>query len=229
MKRLLTRLWIAGLAWLACAGLAHAEATWTYTTHATPLAVSPEAPGSGGLILTSQTVESAPTTGPGPSGIVATTVLGSISTGTDHYTADHATYSVDVNVKDVNSGQVKTFTFNGNFSGTFSATTGAQIVHQLQDPVTGLFSDTALVSQTKTIAGNEYTVTLDPHVIVGNLGSLPASVGGFISVVSADGSGTSGSTGDVKSTPEPSTMVLSLLGASALGVAAIRRRLRRQG
>jgi hypothetical protein len=220
MKRLVTRFLVAGIAWLGYAASAHADPTWTYTTLASPLAIAPDVPG-GGLVLTSQSTPSAPTTG--GSQIVATTVIGSVSQGTDHYT--NAGYSVDINVKDFDSGLTHTFTFKGQFSGNFSATTGSQITHQLQDPVTMAFNDTALVSESFTFSGsgNTYTVTLDPHVIVGNLGSLPASIGGTLAVVGGPGD----QQGDnVSSTPEPSTMVLSLLGLSVAGVTVIRRRLR---
>ena len=113
MKRLLTRLVVAGVAWLAYGSTAHADPSWTYTTVATPLAVAPDSPG-GGLVLTSQSTPSAVTAG--TSGIVATTVLGSTTAVTDHYT--NAPYQVAITVKDVGSGLSHTFTFNGEFSGT---------------------------------------------------------------------------------------------------------------
>jgi hypothetical protein len=219
MKRLLTRLVVAGVAWLAYGSTAHADPSWTYTTVATPLAVAPDSPG-GGLVLTSQSTPSAVTAG--TSGIVATTVLGSTTAVTDHYT--NAPYQVAITVKDVGSGNSHTFTFKGEFSGTFGASTGANITDLLQDPVSMVFDANNKVTESFSIGGNLYTVTLDPHVIVGNLGSFPASIGGTVSVTGSDGGGGGG----VSTTPEPSTMVLSMLGLSVLGVTAIRRRLRPQ-
>ena len=108
MKRLLTRLFVAGVALLGYCGAAQADATWTYTTLASPLAVAPDVPG-GGLLLTSQTVPSKETTG-GPSGIVATTVVGSVSQGTDHYT--NAGYKVDITINNNNN-----FNRNTNING----------------------------------------------------------------------------------------------------------------
>jgi hypothetical protein len=218
MKRLLTRLVVVGVAWLAYGATAFADPSWTYTTIATPLAVAPDSPG-GGLVLTSQSIPSAVTAG--TSGIVATTVLGTVSSGTDTYTS--APYNVAITINDVASGQSHTFSFNGAFSGTFSATTGSNITNTLQDPVTLAFSPTATVAESFTIGGNLYTVSLDPHVIVGNLGSFPASIGGTVTV-----NGSSTSTGPVSSTPEPSTMVLSIMGLSALSLTALRRRLHPQ-
>src|SRR5439155_4911506 len=168
MKRLLTQCAAALAAAVILAVPAYAEPSWTYTTKATPLAIAPDVPG-GGLILTSQSSPSAVTSG--TSGIVATTVLGSVSSGAaDHYT--NAAYQVGITVNDVASGQSHTFTFNGLFSGDFSSTSGANIVHQLIDPATSVASSTAQVSQSFVLGGNNYTVTLDPHVIIGNLGSF---------------------------------------------------------
>ena len=226
MKRLLTRLLVAGIAWLGYAAAAHADPSWTYTTQASPLAISPDVPG-GGLVLTSQSSPSAVTSG--TSGIVATTVLGTVSSGsTNHYS--NAAYQVGITVNDVGSGQAHTFTFQGLFSGDFSSTSGANIVHQLIDPATSVASSTAQVAQSFVIGGNNYTVTLDPHVIIGNLGSFPASIGGFVSATGdgGQGGGGGGGGGDVSNTPEPSTMVLSMVGLSALGMAALRRRLRQR-
>ena len=224
MNRLLTRLLVAGIAWLGYAAAAHADPSWTYTTQASPLAIAPDVPG-GGLILTSQSTPSAVTSG--TSGIVATTVLGSVSSGAaDHYT--NAAYQVGITVTDVASGSSHTFTFNGLFSGDFSSTSGANVAHQLIDPATSVASGTATVAQTFVIGGNNYTVTLDPHIIVGNLGSFPASIGGFIAATGDSGNPGGGgeNPGGPSNTPEPSTMVLSMVGLSALGVAALRRRLR---
>jgi hypothetical protein len=224
MTRFLTHLLIAGAAWGIFTAAAHADPSWTYTTKATPLAIAPDSPG-GGLILTSQSTESAVTTG--KSGIVATTVLGTIAIGNDHYT--QAGYQVDITVNDKGSGQSHTFSFNGQFTGDFSATKGAQLVHELIDPVTHVATSSSTVSESFVIGGNTYMVTIDPHVIVGALGSFPASIGGFVEVVGGDGSSSNG--GDnthVATAPEPSAMVLSMLGVSVLGVAAVRRRLRRQ-
>jgi hypothetical protein len=218
MKRLLTQVVATVAAAAALATPAFAEPTWTYTTKVSPLAVAPDVPG-GGLILTSQTTPSAAVTG--PSGIVATTVLGSISTGNDHYT--NAGYEVDISIQDQGSAQSHTFVFNGQFSGDFSATKGANITHQFLDPVTNL-PTAGKVAESFNIGGVLYTVTLDPSVIIGALGSFPASIGGNVTFT---GDNTGGG-GDVQATPEPSTMVLSALGLSVLGLAALRRRLRRQ-
>src|SRR5207247_8464293 len=135
-----------------------------------------------------------------------TTVLGTVSSGsTDHYS--NAAYQVGITVNDVGSGQAHTFTFQGLFSGDFSSTSGANIVHQLIDPVSGIGSSTATVSQSFVLGGNNYTVTLDPHVIIGNLGSFPASIGGFVSATGDGGQGGGGGRGgrDVSSHSEPST------------------------
>src|SRR5262249_5476679 len=132
MKRLLTQCAAALAAAVALAVPAYADPAWTYTTKATPLAIAPDTPGRG-LILTRPASVSAAVTGTAPSGIVATTVLGSISTGNDHYSG--AGYHVDITIKDgtVDSGGTFTatdshvFTFAGQFSGDFSATAGANI------------------------------------------------------------------------------------------------------
>jgi hypothetical protein len=219
MKRLLTRLVASLAAAVALAAPAYADPQWTYTTKVSPLAVAPDVPG-GGLILTSQTTPSAVVSG--PSGIVATTVLGSISIGTDHYT--NAGYEVDITINDQGSSQSHTFAFNGQFSGDFSATKGANITHQFLDPTT-MLPVSGTVSETANIGGVAYTVTLDPSVIIGALGSFPASIGGNVNFT---GDNTGGGGGDTQTTPEPSSLMLSALGLSVLGLAALRRRLRRQ-
>jgi hypothetical protein len=229
MKRLLTQFLAATLAAVALASPAFADPTWEYSTTATPIAVAPNTPG-GSLGLTSQSSFSAPVSGPGPSGIVATTVLGTTGTGTDTYT--NASYTIQIQIKDMTSGSIGKFSFVGQFSGTFSATSGSNITNALIDPSTNTATTSNPVVEKQTIGGNTYTVTLFPQVIIGSLGSLPASIGGTVSVVGGSstppGGGTTGGGGTVSTTPEPSTMMLSTLGLSVLGLAALRRRLRRQ-
>lgn len=233
MKRLLTRLAATVLA--AAAMTAPVCADWTYSTIATPTSVTPIAPG-GSLSLTSYSPAPGTPSISGNSNIVATTVLGSIGTGTDTYS--NAGYSVAISITDKPSGLSKVFTFNGAFSGTFSTTTGSSISNVLIDPTTGLPLAAGLqsVSQTQTIGSAVYTVALNQQVIVGPLGSLPASIGGTVSVVGGtnsnpgggDNGGGDNGGGGVQATPEPSTMLLSTLGLTVLGLGALRRRLRRQ-
>jgi hypothetical protein len=118
-----------------------------------------------------------------------------------------------------------TLLFTGHLSATFynyQGTDGKQHTY-----FNGQNTYTSPVTQVATLEGNTISVTLDPfaHPTTGstNNGSIGAEV--TAKTVGGGGSGPSSSGGGGgPSSPEPSGLVLSLLGLSGLGAAAWRRR-----
>jgi hypothetical protein len=120
-------------------------------------------------------------------------------------------YALTLRLTDDASGQSGTLTFHGVFNGTLSASS-ANITTTITDPTT----------QELTLGGNLYRVKLEAFSPPGppgisNAGSLSASV----EVVPApEPPPPPPPTNDA---PEPSTVVLSCLGLSSLGLAAWRK------
>ncbi len=165
--------------------------------------------------------------------VVATTMTTFINpgiTGTDTFTAgQHSTIALTI----IDGTQNATVNFGLAFTGTLSAT-NSQIGVAFTGPTT----------QTLTVNGNIYSVTLDSIVPPGIPGAIAGSVGGRIlagiQVTTGGGGGTDGGGGDTggggttgggggtdgggtNNAPEPSTMILSLLGAAFFGAGSVRR------
>jgi len=130
------------------------------------------------------------------------------------------------------TSMTNTFTFNGQLVGKLGLNS-AQFTNTLQDPNTNVYGSTTVTSVPWTAPdGQVVSVSLNPTLIIGPAsGSLPASLGGSISVsgeASTTGGGTTGGGttggGSPSNTPEPSTMLLSCLGLSCLGATAWRKR-----
>lgn len=121
---------------------------------------------------------------------------------------NHANFNFTLQLKDLASNQTGTVSFSGFFSGTLTANS-ANIKANFTSPTT----------ETVTLGGNTYTVTLGTYSPPGppgasNAGSLNATV------AVTPGSGK----GHTSSTPEPSTLVLAGLAFPCL--LTIRRRRR---
>jgi hypothetical protein len=231
MQSVWTRLCTATLAALLLLGAkAHAEAIpiYSYTTNAEPSTIDTGVGHSGALTISVQSV-------PHPISIVdsffnAAQVTGATLTG-DNY--QHAGYKLNINITDAASGQTKTASFLGEFNGSFLPG-GSQVYNTLfnnNDASQPL--KTGKVTQTLTFDnGAVYTVTLNALANVNSQNSpLQTIIGGEIVVqtkgsTGSDGGTSSGNNGGDNSSPspEPSTMLLSCLGVSCLGLSAWRKR-----
>lgn len=163
-----------------------------------------------GIILANQ-----PQIGPIASGantnVVAatmTTFINSGVTGTDSFTDKTATLQLTI----VQGSDKATGTWQLTFGGSLSAETS-----QITVAFVG-----GINTQILTVDGTQYKVTLNTIVPPGIPTAIPGSVGG--SIVAGTISVQPGGGGGNTTTPEPSTMILSCLGLSLLGLARWRKR-----
>jgi hypothetical protein len=121
-------------------------------------------------------------------------------------------YQLNLTIKDTASGKSGTLNFTGQFQGSFSSKSA-----NLTNSFTGL------TTQSMSLGGDTYTVTIGPYVPPGPPGPKSSGViGAYVSVVGAGGNPTPSST-----SPEPSSLLLCSLGAAGFAAAGWRRR--RQG
>jgi hypothetical protein len=188
---------------LALAGSARADFIhWMYNWSRSPARVNADAPGTGYVTLTDESLRSTV----GDSDVVATN-LHTFSTATpdnpDRFTAK--AYSLTLFLKDVNSGLAATLVFTGQFDGTLTAGSS-----NLTNTFTGL------VTQEVLLGAHLYTVTIGPYAPAGPPGSANAGSISAHAHISVD---------PVIALPEPGTLALSGLGFALLGLAHWRRRL----
>jgi hypothetical protein len=215
MKRPL--LFFASAAGLLCLAGSQAQASqtqtpavqWSYNFTPSQSFVSADTPGTGTVTFTNGLTQSAS----GNSDVVVTNLRTSSTSpvsAPDTLTSNGA-YSVSMTVTDAASGQSATLTFTGKLGGSFSS---------VNSNVTNSF--TGQTSDTVTLGGNNYTVTMGGYTPPGpptanNAGSISAHV------AVAPASGTGHGAGNA---PEPSTLVLSCLGLTFAGAASWRKRRR---
>jgi hypothetical protein len=178
------------------------QVQWTYNWSPGTNAISADSPGTGGVSFTNEPTKSAT----GSSDIVATNLrIFSVATAqSPDKLSTNGNYTLSLALKDVASGQAGTITFSGKLTGSFSAD-NSNIFNTINGSPT----------HTLTLGNTTYTVTFGPYSPPGppsasNAGSISAHV---------DVSGVS-----IATVPEPSTMILSALGLSFMGVAGWRRR-----
>jgi hypothetical protein len=175
---------------------------YTYQWTAGQLAVGA---GTGGVSFTSGSPQSVV----GPTGGPATDLRTfSAASYTHPDTFLNVPYSLTVHITD--SGIPGALTFTGVLNGTLSMQS-ANILNTFTSPVT----------QSTTINGDTYTVTIGPYSAPGIPSDPDAgNIGAHIDVKGPKNSGPGGN-------PEPSTAVLSCLGAGVLGLVSWRRWRRR--
>jgi hypothetical protein len=180
---------------------------WTYNWTPSVNSLPADAPGTGGVSLTNE-----PTKNAINSSDIVVTNLKDFSTATaanpDKLTAG-GNYTFTLVLTDTASGEHASLTFGGKLGGTFSAN---------NSNITNAF--TGLTKQTVTLGAFDYTVSMVAYTPPGppsasNSGSISAHVD-----VAPSGTHTGGQS------PEPSTMVLSVLGLSFAGAARWRNRRR---
>jgi hypothetical protein len=203
MKRLLhfSALALAGL-FLAGTTARAGNIDWQYNWDRTPAAVLADAPGTGGVSFTNEPTKNATNS----SDVVASNlkVFSSATPDTPDKLSTNGGYTLTLTLTDVASGKSGVLTWNGKLTGTFSASS-SNIANAFLSPLTQFLS----------LGNNTYTVTIGPYSPPGpptasNSGSIAAHVEVSTSVVTK--------------TPEPTSMLLCLLGASFVGANSWRKR-----
>jgi hypothetical protein len=202
---------LASLVLLVSPFLARADfVPWTYNFGRSPVAVPANVGGTGGLTLTDEQTHQAD----GTSDIVATNIRAfSSALRNQPDTFSNSPYTLSLFLKDNASGQSTTLSFKGVFNGIISATSSN---------VTTTFI--GQLAQTVKLGSNTYTVNLGNYAPPGppdasNAGSISAHVA--VNEITPPSTG-GGGPGPAQA-PEPSTLVLSCLGLSGLGMAGWRR------
>jgi hypothetical protein len=178
---------------------------WTYNWTPSVNSLPADSPGTGGVSFTNE-----PTKGAINNSDIVVTNIKDFSTATSANPDKLATggaYTFTLVLTDSASGEHANVTFTGKLSGTFSAD-NSNITNQF----------TGQTSTTVTLGANDYTVSMVAYTPPGppsasNAGSISAHV-----KVAPSSTHTGGQT------PEPSTMVLSVLGLSFAGAAGWRKR-----
>jgi hypothetical protein len=180
---------------------------WSYNWSRSPSEIHADAPGTGYITLTDESMKNAV----GNSDIVATN-LKTYSSATiankDLFTAKP--YSLTLNLQDVESGKTASLTFTGKIDGWLTSHSSF-----LRNTFTGQ------VTQFVDLGTNRYTVTIN--------GYTPPGVPGSSNSGSISAKATVSVTAIVAEVPEPATLTLS--GVSLLvfaGVARGRRQRRRE-
>jgi len=211
MKRTATALFTA-LCVVTAFGVSQARADfvpWTYNWEPSTLSIKAGGAGTGGLSFTDEPLKHAD----GTSDIVVTNIRAfssALRSAADTFT--NAPISFTLTLKDEKSNLSGTFKFNGVFNGSISATS-ANVT----------FTPTAPLIETLKIGANTYTVNLGSYAPPGppaasNAGSISAHVA--VNEIVTGGGGGGGGTGQA---PEPSTLLLSCLGLSGMGLAGWRK------
>jgi hypothetical protein len=214
MKRPTTVLLTALLA-LTAFGVSQTRADfvpWSYNWEPSALSIKAGGAGTGGLSFTDEPLKHAD----GTSDVVVTNIRAfSDATRTKPDVFTNAAMSFTLILKDELSNKTATLKFSGLFNGTISATS-ANV----------RFTPTAPLTETVKLGNNTYTVNLGNYAPPGppaasNAGSLSANVA--VNEFSPPPPPHGGGGGGTGQAPEPSTLLLSCLGLSGLGMAGWRR------
>jgi hypothetical protein len=133
------------------------------------------------------------------------------NTSPDSFTSSGGKWSVSLQLTDTASGQSTTMTFTGQLGGTFS---------QSNANITNTFTGSTTQSWTDPQNGNKFTVSLIGFTPPGPPSS--SNAGSIAAYVQVTPGGSSGG-GTTSGTPEPSTLVLSLLGLGFAGLTSWRK------
>lgn len=188
----------------ALAGSARADyIPWMYNWSRDPHQIQADAPGTGYITLTDESLRTAV----GESDIVATN-LRTYSTATnanpDLFTA--RPYNLTLTITDLDSGLTGSMTFTGVIDGRLTAASA-----NLRNTFTGL------TTQTLTLGDHTYVATMGQYTPPGPPGASNAGSMSGHTIISVN---------PVVATPEPSALALSGLGLMALAARRFSRRLR---
>jgi hypothetical protein len=178
---------------------------WTYNWAPGPTVVTSDT-GAGRLELTNEPLGHAL----GDSDIVATNIKAfssALPDAPDVFT--NRPYALSMTLKDTASGATGVLTFTGAFSGTLTA--GSANIS---------YAFTGLTTQTLTLGGNTYTVTIGNYAPPAPPGAINAGAISAFAQVSVSPAGAA---------PEPSACALACVGLASAAGAFWRRRKRRHG
>jgi hypothetical protein len=214
--------WFGRLLTLTCllvvTSSVRAEAiAWNFAWSRTPLSIPSDFKGTGGISLTLG--QGLPMAGDSDITAVNLSTFSSAPAGTiDHFT--QSPFTLGLTITDTASGKTGSTTFIGDFGGALSPTAAA---------ITATFDRTA---HQLTLGSHLYTVALNSFVAPGipdstTVGSIGAHVAvadvtslGGVGGSSGGGGGGSPPLADV---PEPTSLILALVGSPALGLVIWRR------
>jgi hypothetical protein len=179
---------------------------WGYNWEPNSTNVAADGSGTGHLGLTNEPSNAAA----GTSNTVITNIRAfSTAPSATPDVFNHANFSFTMSLQDLASSQGGTVSFSGFFSGTLTAN-NANIKANFTSPTT----------QTLTLGGNTYTVTLGTYSPPGPPGA--ANAGSLNAVVTVTPGDTGG--GHTSATPEPSTLILISFAFPCLALTRGRRR-----
>lgn len=191
------------------------DVSWSYNFTPTQSFVSADPPGSGTVSFTNEPTKTATNS----SDVVVTNLrVSSTATADSPDTlSNNGAWQVSLKITDTASGASNTMMFTGKLSGTFSAANS-----NISNAFTGTTSYTWLApAASGTTTRDQFVVTLTGYTPPGppsasNAGSISAHV-----TVTPEGHSSGG-----PGTPEPSTLVLSVVGLGFAGLASWRKRRR---
>jgi hypothetical protein len=193
-----------GLLLLALPALA-GPITWNYHWTDSPAIINADNQGTGGIALTAM----APGIGPA-NGVIKATILnvfGSApASAPDHYT--NGKYSLVLHLTDAASNASGDLTWTGAFNGTANINL-ASISNTFTSPMT----------QQLTLGGNLYQVTIGPYVAPLTATNVLGEIDATVSV----GSAPTNQPPPTSNTPEPTTLVLAVLGLGFGGLTVWRK------
>jgi hypothetical protein len=193
--RLLTALTVSSMI-----AVGHAQAdfmNWSYSTAAVPPGFTASAPGNNG----GGTIQLTPYSN--VAGASSPNVLAYQTTATVPVTFTNDTYQLTMTIKDNTTGDTGNLTFTGSISGGLSQNSST-LVNTFANP-----------TQSLTLDGHKYTVTLPSSTTLAAPGSNQQNIAATVSVSNASGGGGGG---PPSNTPEPASLVLGGLGFSLLGM-----------
>jgi hypothetical protein len=118
----------------------------------------------------------------------------------------------------MDGGQQDTEVFNGKINGTYNGSTVSTVTITLTDPT---------LTRNFTLNGDAFSLMMSPSTpIPVKSSNTIAAVSGFLTVDGGSGGGPQPPGGGTNDTPEPSTILLSMLGIGGLGLRAWRNRKR---
>lgn len=187
---------------------ARADLIWGYNWEPSTGKVYSNGGGSGYLKLTDEPAKTAT----GSSNTVVTNIQ-AVSTA-PYNTPDlfnKAPVSFSLQLQDLASKATDTLTFSGSFSGIISG-----------NYANVQFASKSPMSETVTLGGNKYTVTLGNYTPPGPPGVVNSgSLNAFVTLAPASGGGGGG--GGISSTPEPATLSLACLAFPFVGFCGWRK------